>query len=44
MEQPEVPTEHLHEQMEHHAKHGGERWVLGVALSCALLAALAAIG
>jgi hypothetical protein len=43
MEAPEVPTEHLHEQMEHHAKHGEERWTLGVALSSALLAALAAV-
>ena len=43
MEQPEVPTEHLHEEMEHHAKHSGERWTLGVALSSALLAALAAV-
>ena len=43
MEQPEVPTEHLHEHIEHHAKHSGERWTLGVALSSALLAALAAV-
>ena len=43
MEQPEVPTEHLHEELEHHAKHSGERWTLGVALSSALLAALAAV-
>ena len=43
MEEQEVPTEHLQEEMEHHAKHGGERWILGVALSSALLAALAAI-
>jgi hypothetical protein len=44
MEEQEVPTEHLHEHMEHHAKHSGERWILGVALSSALLAALAAVG
>jgi hypothetical protein len=44
MEQPEVPTEHLHEHIEHHAKHSGERWIMGVALSSALLATLAAIG
>jgi heme/copper-type cytochrome/quinol oxidase subunit 4 len=44
MEEPEVPTEHLHEHMEHHAKHSGERWIMGVALSSALLAALAAVG
>ena len=43
MEEQEVPTEHLHEDMEHHAKHSGERWTLGVALSSALLAALAAV-
>ncbi len=43
MERPEVPTEHLHEHTEHAAKHGGERWTLGVALSSALLAALAAV-
>src|ERR1039457_1250579 len=43
MEEQEVPTEHLHEQMEHQAKHSGERWTLGVALSSALLAALAAV-
>ena len=43
MEEPEIPTEHLQEHMEHAAKHGGERWTLGVALSSALLAALAAV-
>ena len=43
MEEQEVPTEHLHEHTEHAAKHGGERWTLGVALSSALLAALAAV-
>ena len=42
MEAPEVPTEHLHEEMEHQA-HAGPRWIMGVALSCALLAALAAV-
>jgi hypothetical protein len=42
MEAPEVPTEQLHEEMEHHA-HGGPRWIMGVALSCALLAGLAAV-
>src|SRR5438093_11592256 len=42
MEAPEVPTEHLHEHMEH-AAHGGEPWIMGVALSSALIAALAAI-
>ncbi len=43
MEEQEVPTEHLHEHTEHAVKHGGERWTLGVALSSALLAALAAV-
>lgn len=43
MEEPEVPTEHLHEDMEHHNSHSPERWTLGVALSCALLAGLAAV-
>ena len=42
MEAPEVPTEHLHEEMEQNAE-SGPRWTLGVALSCALLAALAAV-
>jgi hypothetical protein len=43
MEEIEVPTEHLHEHMEHHAEESGERWVMGVALSSALLAAFAAV-
>ena len=43
MEEQEVPTEHLQEHTEHAAKLSGERWTLGVALSCALLAALAAV-
>ncbi len=43
MEDPEVPTEHLHEEIHHHAEHSRERWVLGVALSSALLAGLAAV-
>lgn len=43
MEEPEVPTEHLQEDIEHRVAHGGERWTLGVALSCALLAAMAAV-
>jgi hypothetical protein len=44
MEDPEVPTEHLHEEIHHHAEHSRERWVLGVALSSALLAGFAAVG
>ena len=43
MEDPEVPTEHLHEELHHHAEHTRERWVLGVALSSALLAGFAAV-
>ena len=43
MEAPEVPTEHLHEELEHHAKHAKAPWMLGVALSSALLAGLAAV-
>src|ERR1700730_1940567 len=43
MEAPEVPTEHLHEEIHHHAEHSREKWVLGVALSSALLAGFAAV-
>ncbi len=43
MEEIEVPTEHLHEHMEHGAEESKEKWVLGVALSSAFLAALAAV-
>ena len=43
MEEPEVPTEHLHEEMEHHASHGKAPWMMGVALSSALLAGFAAV-
>ena len=43
MEAPEVPTEHLHEEMHHHAHDAKETWTLGVALTAALLAALAAL-
>jgi hypothetical protein len=41
-EEMEVPTEHLHEDIEHAAHHSGESWILFVALSSALLAVLAA--
>jgi hypothetical protein len=41
MEAPEVPTEHLQEEMHEHATRGG--WIMRVALSSALTAALAAI-
>lgn len=43
-EAPEVPIEHVTEHIHHEAKHGdGPRWTMGVALSSALLAGLAAI-
>jgi hypothetical protein len=43
MEQPEVPLEAVSEQIHHQAEHARERWILGVALSSAILAAFAAI-
>ena len=43
MEEAEVPLEHLHEQTHETAKHSGETWISGVALSTAVLAVLAAI-
>ena len=43
MEAPEVPTEHLHEHIQEHAHGSKVKWVMGVALSSALLAALAAV-
>jgi len=43
MEEPEVPIEKVQEHIEHHAHSSGERWVSLVALSTAILAALAAI-
>ena len=43
MEDPEVPTEQLHEVIHAHAEHSRERWGLGVALSSALLAGFAAV-
>jgi hypothetical protein len=43
MEAPEVPTEHLHEHLEHAAEHGGEKWISWVAVSTAIFAALAAV-
>jgi len=42
-EEIEVPTEHLHEHMEHNAEESGQKWVMGVALSSAFLAAFAAV-
>jgi hypothetical protein len=43
METPEVPLEHAHEEMIHHAHQSGDPWIMGVALTAALLAVLAAI-
>lgn len=43
MEAPEVPTEHLHEHLEHAAGHGGAPWISWVAVSTAIIAAFAAI-
>src|SRR5262249_47272246 len=43
MEEIEVPTEHLHEDMHEAAHHARERWVTWVALSSALLAGFAAV-
>src|SRR5438874_1437479 len=43
MEDPEVPIEHLQEEIHHHVSQHGERWTLGVALSSALLASFAAV-
>lgn len=43
MEEAEVALENLHEEIHHHAEHGGERWISWVALSTAILAVLAAI-
>ena len=42
METPEVPTEHLHEQLQENAEQFGG-WVMRVALSSAVAAALAAV-
>jgi len=43
MEEPDVPTESLQEEIHHRVSHSPERWTLGVALSCALLAGMAAV-
>ena len=44
MEEIEVPTEHLHEQIQEGAEEKKERWTLYLALSTALMAVLAAVG
>lgn len=38
------PTEHVQEEIHHHAQHSAERWIAGAALTAALLAVLAAVG
>src|SRR3979490_2020625 len=43
MEEAEVPLEHLHEEIQHHAEDGGAPWISWVALRPAILAVLAAI-
>jgi len=43
MERPEVPLEQSQEEIIHHAHHATEKWILGVALTAAFLAVLAAI-
>jgi hypothetical protein len=43
MEEIEVPTEHLQEEIHHHAHLSGESWLMQVALASALLAVLAAL-
>jgi len=43
MGMPEVPLEQAHETIEHHAHGASEPWVMGVALTAAMLAALAAV-
>jgi uncharacterized membrane protein len=43
MEHPEVPLEQSQEEIAHHAHHTTEKWILGVALTAAFLAVLAAI-
>ena len=42
-EEIEVPTEHLHEHMEHAVEHEGGSFTMGVALCSAFLAVMAAI-
>jgi hypothetical protein len=43
-EEIEIPTEHLHEQIEEGAEEKKERWTLYLALSTAFMAVLAAFG
>ena len=43
MDEIEVPTEHLHEEIQEKAEEQKEKWILYVALSTALMAVLAAV-
>ena len=43
MEEIEVPTEHLHEEIQEKAEEKREKWTLYVALSTAFMAVLAAV-
>ena len=43
MEEAEIPTEHLQEEIHHHAQGSSQSWIMGVALTSALLAVLAAV-
>ena len=43
MEEIEVPTEHLQEQLNEATKESEENWILKVALTAAILAVFAAI-
>jgi hypothetical protein len=43
MEKPEVPLEQAQEEIAHHAHESGLSWVMGVALTAAVLAGLAAV-
>ncbi len=43
MEHPEVPLEQSQEDILHHAHASTESWIMGVALTAALLAVIAAI-
>jgi hypothetical protein len=43
MEAPEVPLENTQDHINEHARESEEKWILGVALSTAILAAIAAI-
>jgi hypothetical protein len=44
MEEIEVPTEHLHEEIQESAEEKREKWTLYLALSTAFMAVLAAVG